>query len=49
MCSLFSYLHTNIVKGERKDKRKSYFQLGSAETNPIFYKYNDKMIDACIV
>ena len=26
---------TNIVKVECRDKRKSYFQLGYAETNPI--------------
>ena len=40
--SLLLYsIYTNIVKVECRDKRKSYFQLVSAETNPIFYKYSE--------
>ena len=31
MCSLFSYLHTNIAKGECKGKRNLHFRLGSTE------------------
>ena len=36
--------HTNIAKGECKDKRKSHFRLDSAEPYPIFYKYNERCV-----
>ena len=36
MCSLFSYLHTNIATGECKGKRKLHFRLDYAEPHPIF-------------
>ena len=31
----------NIVKGERRGKRKLHFRLDYAEPPPIFYKYNE--------
>ena len=36
-------MFTNIAKGERKDKRKSYFRFDYAEPHPIFYKYIETM------
>ena len=35
---------TNIAKGERKDKRKSHFRLGSTESHPTLYKYNERCV-----
>ena len=34
--------YTNIVKGESKDKTEKhrFYSLGTAEPNPIFYKYS---------
>ncbi|CCX95057.1 MAG TPA: hypothetical protein DCE67_07695 [Barnesiella intestinihominis] len=36
MHNLFSIREAKIVKGERRDKRKSHFRLGYAEPHPIF-------------
>ena len=32
----------NIVKGERRGKRKFHFRLDYAEPHPIFYKYSER-------
>ena len=38
----YSITNANIVKGECKGKRKSYFRFDYAEPHPIFYKYSER-------
>jgi len=40
---LFAFVFVaNIVKGERRGKRKLHFRLDYAEPPPIFYKYSER-------